>query len=419
MMTKTTFNVEAARATNPTGDVTPTWDLTSLMTDHVHKLEDARRSSKPVKFIMGADGFVYEMRTTDVGEFMVKTNKVLGADHVQEGFSLNVPKVPFRLLLQTVSFFRDVCDQFNNDEAMLQYWYDTTTNEYSAICLEQTTNKVHVTYLRNEEWEQDPNKVLVMDIHSHNNMAAFFSGTDDASEQETRLYGVIGELDKEIPKLRFRYSVEGKFVEIPMSDIIEMPTMKLSLSADGFDKEIELSPEQLIYPQIDFPKEWLSIIEEGKRSKQRFAGKGNSNTRGIGFSGGRLNPNAGKGWDGWDDMENDTFANADQMRLFMESEQGQQRQRPVQDETYGFEYLSGGEPEEDDTEDQESVVEYFEEVLELCEMNPDNRVNLITAAMRNSSMFETRQIVDVIMDAGYVEEVADMLKNYGYEVRRR
>ena len=33
-----------------------------------------------------------------------------------------------------------------------------------------------------------------MDIHSHNTMGAFWSGTDNADEKETRLFGVLGKI---------------------------------------------------------------------------------------------------------------------------------------------------------------------------------------------------------------------------------
>ena len=65
--------------------------------------------------------------------------------------------------------------------------------------------------------------VHVMDIHSHNTMKASFSAIDDADEKATRIYAVIGRLDKYLPDITARISVGGKFVEIPPSSVFEYP----------------------------------------------------------------------------------------------------------------------------------------------------------------------------------------------------
>ena len=52
--------------------------------------------------------------------------------------------------------------------------------------------------------EQDENNVLVMEIHSHNDMAAFFSLQDDKDEKRTGIYGVVGGLDKVYPDVVLR-----------------------------------------------------------------------------------------------------------------------------------------------------------------------------------------------------------------------
>ena len=53
-----------------------------------------------------------------------------------------------------------------------------------------------------------------MDIHSHNLMDAYFSSTDNSDEKATRIYAVIGRLDKLFRDISMRISVGGKFVDI-------------------------------------------------------------------------------------------------------------------------------------------------------------------------------------------------------------
>lgn len=55
----------------------------------------------------------------------------------------------------------------------------------------------------------------VIDLHSHNSMAAFFSGTDDADEQGLRFYAVIGRIDTDTPQIRCRVGVYGHHMDVP------------------------------------------------------------------------------------------------------------------------------------------------------------------------------------------------------------
>lgn len=411
---KPVFDLNAARTAN-TG-----WDPTKFVTDYCSTLEEAKASQKPVKYIMGNDGYVYEMRSTELGDFVVKTDSVNGADSISEGLSLKIPKIPFKLLLQAVSFFRDVCDQFNNDEAMLQYWYDKETKEFFAECLDQTTNKVHVTFLRNKELEEDPNKILVMDIHSHNNMNAFFSGTDDASEQETRTYGVIGKLDKEIPEYKFRISVEGKFKEISVAEVFEMPTVKIY--SEGFESEGELEPANLFFPNVEFPQEWLDIVEEGKRSKAKFAGKGNAgrqhSTRNhVGSGGDRYFPY----------NPEDPFVDNRQMSIFSANPDRNYQMDSLRSRE-GFGFVDNPDDRFVDEEEEfaevdrsqfDDFVETVVESLELLEDDSELRVEMLSRLVSNFTMTEVQMLVDRMLEIGYDEQIIEQLKQTGYKVSRR
>lgn len=62
----------------------------------------------------------------------------------------------------------------------------------------------------------------VIELHSHHEMKAFWSGTDDADETGFKLYAVIGRIFSE-PTLRVRAGVYGYFVELPAGDVFELP----------------------------------------------------------------------------------------------------------------------------------------------------------------------------------------------------
>ena len=61
-----------------------------------------------------------------------------------------------------------------------------------------------------------------MDIHSHNSMKAFFSAKDDADEKSTRLYSVIGHIDKYFPDIKTRISNGGKHWPIDPAEVFEL-----------------------------------------------------------------------------------------------------------------------------------------------------------------------------------------------------
>jgi PRTRC genetic system protein A len=72
----------------------------------------------------------------------------------------------------------------------------------------------------------------LIELHSHHQMDAFFSGTDDEDEQGFRIYAVIGEIFG-APKIRVRVGCFGHFQEIPAETIFQLP----NTIADNYEEE--------------------------------------------------------------------------------------------------------------------------------------------------------------------------------------
>jgi len=64
-----------------------------------------------------------------------------------------------------------------------------------------------------------PDKVI-LDLHSHGEMAAWFSTTDNKDELGFKLFGVVGKLNK-VPQLQLRVGVYGYFHPLIWEDIFE------------------------------------------------------------------------------------------------------------------------------------------------------------------------------------------------------
>lgn len=69
---------------------------------------------------------------------------------------------------------------------------------------------------------------VVMDIHSHCQMRAFFSGTDNQDEQGFRLYAVLGRIFSH-PEIALRVGVYGDFWRVPV---------ELAFTASGGLREV-------------------------------------------------------------------------------------------------------------------------------------------------------------------------------------
>lgn len=219
------------------------------------KKSEAIEDTRLKKYVVGSNGVVYQMMDMPFGRITIEADTVTTAEVVKEGYEWKIPKMPFHLLQETVAFFKEVSKDFNEDEAMLQYWYHTKEERYEIVCLKQTTTKVSVIYAPDMEKAQDENWVKVFDIHSHNEMSAFFSTTDDRNEQSTGLYGVVGVVSKDVPDFKFRASFEGEFRTMHVFSLFESPTVADVRYVNG---------KYQLFDGIDYPKEWMETIKAGK-----------------------------------------------------------------------------------------------------------------------------------------------------------
>jgi len=157
--------------------------------------EDPDRPYPPV-FRLLAPGGVYEVRTTAAGQFCARVEALV---HVEEGFYPALPPCPASLLARTVGIFKER----PNTEAMVALVYDTETERYELVWQGEKADRSSVDYV---PLTDDERHIVVVEIHSHHTMDAYFSRTDDASERASRIYGVIGRVERERPDALFRFA---------------------------------------------------------------------------------------------------------------------------------------------------------------------------------------------------------------------
>ena len=201
-------------------------------------VDEAMESGKVISFVPLEDGRVFEVRNSKMGTFIAPTEKVTSFKKVRAGFIPALPKIPYNTLSEIIAFFKSYVDKDGAVEALAYIYWSFADSRYYVYVPKQIVGKARVD---SSLPEMDEDKfMLVMEIHSHNTMPGFFSPTDDSDEKATRLYTVVGRMDKVFPEIKTRISCGGKFVEIAPEEVFE-----------GYSGT--------------FPEKWRESVEIGKR----------------------------------------------------------------------------------------------------------------------------------------------------------
>lgn len=180
---------------------------------------EAQKSDKAIVLLPSSDGRIYQMRKTPVGEFIAETDYLSEFQNITPGFKMTIPKIPMHLLLFIWDFFAGLSERYEL-EALVHILYDTKRGKYTVRVPRQKLTHVSVESVMDEEYPE--HMIHVMDIHSHNTMPAQFSPIDDEDEKPTRLYAVMGRLDKVLPEITVRASCGGKFIPIEPTDVFDI-----------------------------------------------------------------------------------------------------------------------------------------------------------------------------------------------------
>lgn len=183
-------------------------------------LEAARESGKIICFLPSQDGKVYELRKNELGEFIAPPHSVDDFSRIRAGFIPALPKIPFTLIRQIISFFRHFMHDQEKFEALAHILWDRELHEYTVFIPKQEVAHAHIDADLRDALPRE-RYLHYADIHSHNSMSPKFSGTDDADERATRLYFVVGWLDQFFPTITARISCGGSYQEIAPSLVLD------------------------------------------------------------------------------------------------------------------------------------------------------------------------------------------------------
>ena len=227
-------------------------------------MEEADASDKHIRILPARDGHVYEIRCTEAGKFITRAENVRELSEINAGFVPAFPPVPFSLFAQVLAFFRHYMRDGHETEVMVYVYWDKEEQGYRISVPMQKVGKAHISVVVPPDEAIDADRyVHVADIHSHNSMPAFFSGTDDRDELATRAYIVVGCLDQDSPQIHARISVGGRFVIVDARQVVEIPSM---LNTFPEDNHPVFHIQRFTFADnADFPQEWISMVREDNR----------------------------------------------------------------------------------------------------------------------------------------------------------
>lgn len=204
---------------------------------------------KEVSFVTASNGF-FKITKKPIGLFIEKLQDFSidapGVGALEAGVHLTVPKIPGKYLIQILSWYRDVNTRDRTEASNLFFWNHNnveipTTYPDNTPVQGMTIDGQLIIYTPKQEntgalseFHMDPmvpwlreNTSLYLEIHSHNTMNAFFSGTDDANENMTQFYAVWGRVMDKEPAFTMRYVVGNTRVIVPMSAAFDIPQMEI------------------------------------------------------------------------------------------------------------------------------------------------------------------------------------------------
>lgn len=145
---------------------------------------------------------------------------------VEEGIvEIHLPKIPKDIINEIIDFFRYVYD-LHSSEAIILLWYNFDTKQWELEIPIQVTTRASADYERDpkeEDYLRSRGFTFVGTIHSHGNMGAFHSGTDD--HDEFGLDGLHITIGHVMSKAEFacRFIMKNISVKQEPDEVIDLP----------------------------------------------------------------------------------------------------------------------------------------------------------------------------------------------------
>lgn len=233
--------------------------------------------SKQVTYVTASNG-LFKVTKTPIGLFKEQQEEfktpVIGLPKMEAGVDLIIPKIPFKYIIQALSYYKDINTKDRTEASLLYFWNHldkplpnlpglSAEGRLVTYCPIQVNSGALSDFTKdtNVAWMRQ-NLALLLESHSHNTMSAFFSGTDDANENMTQFYAVWGKVTSDEPDFAFRYVVGDSKIECDPSMLFEWPTLDYKVETTKVESLLIEGDTSL----VDLELTGNIIIREGETS---------------------------------------------------------------------------------------------------------------------------------------------------------
>ena len=152
-------------------------------------------------YVMAQEGLLVQARNHLIAaRILLAPARVRGLAPAPPTLTLAHGPIPHRLLAQGIAWMK------KTPRRERIFAINHQDGAYQLILPTQRSRTSSITY--------QPVEDAVLEIHSHGDLPAFFSPTDNRDEQGLRIYGVTGKLGQRQPQLDLRLGIYGHFAPL-------------------------------------------------------------------------------------------------------------------------------------------------------------------------------------------------------------
>ena len=175
-------------------------------------------AARAYEYILAGNGLFKRARSPMIAATVpIYSHRIAGLPDLKPGIQVFPGRIPGTMLAYILAHVRGIVSA--DLEAMYQLRLAQTADglawKITAPTQTQTATQVSYTY-------EDPDTVIC-DLHSHCDMGAFFSPTDNTDEQGFRFYAVIGRIHNTWPEIALRLGIFGDFIPLPATILFTDP----------------------------------------------------------------------------------------------------------------------------------------------------------------------------------------------------
>jgi hypothetical protein len=177
-------------------------------------------------YLVAGNG-VFLVKRSEVFTAITRVQDVAGLEVQTPALTLTIPKLP-RSLMEKIYGFFDIVYRRWDGEAVVFLFYSPENGRFHVDAPPQTLvrrrtssgwrTESHVEY---KSLPRPEGFLWLGDVHSHCDLGAFFSATDDHDDGQDGLRIVMGRLDRHQPDVCASFVTGGTRFELAAEDVIE------------------------------------------------------------------------------------------------------------------------------------------------------------------------------------------------------